>query len=348
MSIAPHRCSYDCHTHFVPSFFPSYAGKGRDVPWPQIEGAGCGHGQVTISGKPFRKVSAAAWDGGLRQVDMARSGVDVQVVSPMPELLSYWLSADDGAAMCDFLNQEIGKLVRGAPQRFVGLGAVPLQDPERACRALEELMRDGAFRGVEIGSNINGVPIGDPSFDEFFASAEELGASVFVHALKPIGDERITGPLGLRAVVSFPCEVSFAIASAITGGLLTRHPGLRIAFSHGGGAFASVLPRLVHAWRSIASIHELVAEDPMVIARRLYYDTLVYSPQLLAHLIAQLGVGRFLAGSDFPFDIADREPVLSVRNAVSRDDAATILHDNAERFLGLAPVASEPAAIVRA
>jgi aminocarboxymuconate-semialdehyde decarboxylase len=290
---------------------------------------------VMISGKPFRKVVAAAWDGGLRQDDMARSAVDVQVVSPMPELLSYWLSADDGAAMCDFLNQEIGALVRSAPQRFIGLGAVPLQDPERACRALEQIMRDDAFRGVEIGSNINGVPIGDASFAEFFAIAERLGAAIFVHALKPIGDERITGPMSLRAVLSFPCEISFAIGSAITGGLLSRHPRLRIAFSHGGGAFAAVLPRLQHAWRSIDSIRALVAEDPVAIARRLYFDTLVYSPQLLGHLVGQLGIDRFLAGSDFPFDIAEREPVRSLRAALSPADADAIVHDNPERFLGM-------------
>jgi aminocarboxymuconate-semialdehyde decarboxylase len=347
MPDALHRCTYDCHTHFVPRAFPRYAGKGQDVPWPQMDGAGCGHGQVTISGKPFRKVSAAAWDGTLRQEDMARSGVDVQVVSPMPELLSYWFSADDGATMCDFLNQEISALVRSAPERFVGLGAVPLQDPERACRALEELMRDASFRGVEIGSNINGVPIGDASFAEFFATAERLGAAIFVHALKPVGDERITGPLSLRAMLSFPCEVSFAIGSAITGGLLTRHPYLRIAFSHGGGAFASVLPRLQHAWRSIDSIRALVAEEPIAIARRLYFDTLVYSPELLGHLVGQIGAERFLAGSDFPFDIADRDPVGSVRVALSRAEADMILHDNAQRFLGTRSEISSPPVAAR-
>jgi aminocarboxymuconate-semialdehyde decarboxylase len=305
-------CSFDCHTHFVPRSFPPYAGRVADAPWPEISMVGCGHAQVTISGKPFRRVRAAAWDAQLREGDSSRSGVDVQVVSPMPELLSYWLTPADGEAICAFLNSEISDLVQGSRHRFVGLGAVPLQDPQLACRVLEELMRDPSFAGVEIGTNINGVPIGDARFEEFFATAEQLGACVFVHALKPVGDERITGSLALRAVVSFPCEVSFAICSAISGGMLSRHPRLRIAFSHGGGAFGLVLPRFTHA----------------------FYDTLVYDHRTLRHLIEQFGPTQFLVGSDYPFEIADPDPIGSMREATSARDATLICHENATRFLG--------------
>jgi aminocarboxymuconate-semialdehyde decarboxylase len=328
------RCSFDCHTHFVPSSFPTYAGSLADAPWPEISMSGCGHGQVSISGKPFRKVRAAAWDRHRREKDATESGVDVQVVSPMPELLSYWLSPADGKAMCVFLNAEISRLVQDARDRFVGLGTVPLQDPQEACRVLEELMLDPSFAGVEIGTNINGVPIGDARFTEFFSMANRLGASVFVHALKPVGDERLTGPLALRAVVSFPCEVSFAICSAISGGMLSRHPGLRIAFSHGGGAFGSVLPRFSHAWKNIGAIRDIVSEDPSEIARRLFYDTLVYDRRTLKHLIGQFGATQFLVGSDYPFDIADPDPMGSVAEAASAREAALITHDNAVRFLG--------------
>ncbi|SAL68664.1 aminocarboxymuconate-semialdehyde decarboxylase [Caballeronia udeis] len=268
---------------------------------------------------------------------MLRAGVDVQVVSPMPELLSYWLPVEDGATMCNFINEEIGKLVQRAPCRFVGLGAVPLQYPALACRVLEALMESGCFRGVEIGSNINGLPIGDPSFEEFFATAERLGACIFVHAIRPIGDERLVGPLSLRAVVSFPCEVSFAICSAVTGGLFTRHPALRIAFSHGGGAFGAVLPRLAHAWQNIEAIRSQFEEDPRVIAQRLFYDSLVYDPRQLRHMIEQFGATQILAGSDYPFDIADPEPVDSVLRVVNADQAELILHTNAENFLGVTP-----------
>ena len=98
--------------------------------------------------------------------------------------------------------------------------------------------------GVEIGSNINGVPIGDEKFDPFFAAAADLGAAVFVHALHPTGVERLIGPANLQAGLLFPCEIALAAASVLTGGLLDRHPNLRLGFSHGGGALGLLLPRL--------------------------------------------------------------------------------------------------------
>jgi hypothetical protein len=115
----------------------------------------------------------------------------------MPELLSYWLPLDDALPLTRHVNDTIAAMVARAPDKFIGLGGVPMQDPDMAARELERLMRDG-FRGVELGSNINGAPLGDPKFDVFFAAAEELGAAVFVHALHPAGEGARTLLLGAR------------------------------------------------------------------------------------------------------------------------------------------------------
>jgi hypothetical protein len=127
---------------------------------------------------------------------------------------------------------------------MVGLGAVPLQDMDLALRELEYAFRTLGFPGVEVGSNINGKPIGAPEFDPFFEACEQLGAAVFVHAIRPAGMDRLVGPPPLQQVLGYPTDVGLAAASVLTTNLIERRPGLRIAFSHGGGTLGLLLPRL--------------------------------------------------------------------------------------------------------
>jgi len=225
-------------------------------------------------------------------------------------------------------------MVAGGKGRFAGLGMVPLQDPELAARELEGLMKAG-FRGVEIGTNVNGVSIADKRFAPFFQAAESLGAAIFVHALHPAGTERLVGPTGMPALTLFPCETATAIASLIMGGIIGRHPRLRVAFSHGGGVFALVLPRLMHGWKLMPGMQETVPEAPAEQARRLFYDTLVYDRDTLAFLIERFGVTQLCLGTDHPFLIEERDPVGAVEAlGLSAEDQELLLSTNARRFLG--------------
>ena len=177
--------------------------------------------------------------------------------------------------------------------------------------------------------------MGDPRFEGFFAAAEQLGAAVFVHALHPSGKERIVGPAGLMAYIGFPLETAYSIASLMTGGTLTRHPRLRLAFSHGGGAFASILPRLAQGWKIKPEFAALMGVSPYEHARRLYYDTLVYDAATLRHLIGTFGVRQLCIGTDFPFDIHERAPIAAIAELkLSDGDVKLLHHDNAARFLG--------------
>ena len=329
----------DIHTHIVPAEFPAYAGKHvtqfGGAQWPSMAAThDCHHKNVMIDGKNFRTVSDQCWDVGRRIDAMAQMGIARQVLSPMPELLSYWLPLDDAAPLIRHVNDTIAAMVARAPDKFIGLGGVPMQDPDAAARELERLMRDG-FRGVELGSNVNGVALGDSRFESFFAAAEQLGAAVFVHALHPSGKERIVGPPGLMAYIGFPLDTAYAIASLMTGGTLTRHPRLRLAFSHGGGAFASILPRLTKGWTIKPEFAALIGASPYEHARRLYYDTLVYDAPMLRHLIDTFGVRQLCIGTDFPFDIHEHEPIAAVGELkLSDGDVKLLHHDNAARFLG--------------
>jgi aminocarboxymuconate-semialdehyde decarboxylase len=326
----------DIHTHIVPADLPPYLGSNPKTGWPSTCPAHCGHSHLMIHGKIFRTVSNACWNVEQRLTEMDRMGIEHQVLSPMPELLSYWFDTLDTVAMSRVVNDTIGGMVEASRMRFSGLGMVPLQDPDLAARELEALMADGRFRGVEIGTNVNGIPIGDPRFEPFFAAAERLGASVFVHALHPVGDERLIGPPILKPFVSFPCETSFAISSLISSGLLTRHPELKIAFSHGGGAFASVLPRLQFGWRKMAAISDLIPESPSEIARRLYYDTLVYDTPTLRFLLSSFGERSLLVGTDYPFEIYEQDPLGAIENASFSENVVELIRKgNALRYLSL-------------
>jgi aminocarboxymuconate-semialdehyde decarboxylase len=324
----------DVHNHVVPEQFPKYAGKGTNVPWPSMADAHACHKHVMISGKVYRTVADGCWSVPRRIEDMGKQGIARQAISPMPELLSYWLPLDDAKVMVRYLNDQIAEMIGQAPRRFVGLGCVPLQDMDSALRELEYI-KTLKFSGVEIASHINGTSIGDPRFEPFFAACEKTGAAVFVHALRPAGMERIVGAFSEQAVL-FPNEIAIACASMITGGVAARHPKLRIAFSHGGGTMSILLPRLVHAWNMVQKTKESLTESPAVTAKRFYYDNVLFDSDSVKFLINRFGAGQVLVGSDYPFALGEQDPLGRLRNAgLDEKTMAMIGSTNAKRFLGL-------------
>ena len=293
------------------------------------------HRNVMIDGKVYRTVSDKCWDAPRRLADMPAMGLEVQVLSPMPQLLSYWIPAHAANDLLRFINDQIAEMVSQSGGRMLGLGAVPLQEMDLALAELERLLAMG-FAGVEIGSNINGLPIGAPALDLFFAEAARLGAAVFVHALNPTGAERLVGPKQLHQTLGYPTEIGLAAASAITSNLVMRHPTLRIGFSHGGGTLAMLLPRLEEGRKVFRPLSEAIPTPALEQARRMYYDALVYDEATLRHLLHLFGPERLMVGTDYPFAFHERHPVDRVSAAV--DDEAVrmrILYENARAFLGL-------------
>jgi len=325
----------DIHTHIVPERFPAYAGKGRGVPWPTMADAQPCHKHVMISGKVYRTVADGSWSVPRRIEAMGAMRVARQALSPMPELLSYWLPLEDAKALIRYLNEQIAEMIARAPERFVGLGAVPLQDVDGAILELDFVRRKLNFPGIEIASHVNGVSIGDARFEPFFAEAERLGAAMFVHALRPAGQDRIVGAFAEQAVC-FPGDIALAAASMITGGIAARHPKLRIAFSHGGGALGVLLPRLVQAWNAIPKARESLAESPAATARRFFYDALVFDPLVVRFVIDSFGSSQVCVGSDYPFNMGDADPLGTLEKCgLNAAVLAAVRAGNAQRFLGL-------------
>ena len=325
----------DVHTHVVPESFPRYLGSTPDLPWPSMEPAHACHRHVMVSGKVYRTVSHQCWDCAVRQADMLALGIDRQVLSPMPELLSYWFPARDGAAICRFLNETIAAMVAEAPSAFVGLGAVPLQDVTLAIAELDHAIHKLGLRGVEIGGNVNEDVIGKPKFLPFFEAASAWGAAVFVHPLRPAGMNRLQGAPALEQALAFPGETGLAAASMITGGTLARLPGLRIAYSHGGGSLQALLPRLQHAWKQLPGLGEQFI-DPVQAARSMYYDDLVYDAATVRRLVEVFGSTQVMVGTDYPFIIMDNDPTGTLdATGLPSEVMAQLRSQNAARWLGL-------------
>lgn len=307
----------DVHTHFLPVTLPAPAGGIAPSGWPTLEHPpDCGHGLLRFGSGPLRRMSSALWDRAERLRAMTDEGIGVQLLSPLPDLFGYALPPRDGAALCRHVNDAIADCVARGDGAFLGLGMLPLQDIDLALVELERIARELPLEGVEIGSHIAGVAPGDARWDPVYAAAERLKLVVFIHPAHPSGADRVVGVPELVPLVTFPHESALAAASLVTGGVLERFPDLHIAISHCGGGFGAVLARLQHAWQQVPAVREAMATAPALAARRLYFDTLTLSPELLRHAIALHGADRLLLGSDYPFPIGDRRALRTLDAAV--------------------------------
>ena len=330
------RCGVDVHAHVIPGEFPRYLGGATPAGWPSMAPADACHRHVMIDGKNYRTVSDKCWSTSRRLADFEAMGLTLQAISPMPELLSYWLPPAVVAQLVRYLNDQIAAMVAESGGQLTGLGAVPLQDMDLAIKELHYLKDDLKFAGVEIGSNINGVVIGDPRFDPFFEACEALELAVFVHALRPAGMDRLVGPPALQQVLAYPTDVGLAAASVLTSNLITRRPKLRLAFSHGGGTLAMLLPRLEQAMAVFPGLRDSVTRSPTAQARELFYDTLVFDTPTLQHLVQTFGASQLMIGTDYPFNFHDTHPVARI-DAAGFDAAVVdqLVQGNAKRFLKL-------------
>jgi aminocarboxymuconate-semialdehyde decarboxylase len=266
---------------------------------------------------------------------MDAAGVDVQLVSPSPAHYHDWTDDVLARTATRAVNEGVASLCAQRPDRLTGLGVAPLHAPEVAEAAVVEAMTDLGLRGVEISTAAPGHELGDDVYEAFWARAEELGALVFIHPWGCTLGERLDRHY-LYNVVGQPVETTVALSHIIFSGLLDRRPRLRILAAHGGGYLPFYPSRADHAWRVRPEV-TTPERPPSEELRRLYFDSLVYEPEMLGQLIERVGADRVLMGSDFPFDMGDSDPVAHVRAVPGLDAGkrAAILGGNAAELLGL-------------
>jgi aminocarboxymuconate-semialdehyde decarboxylase len=261
-----------------------------------------------IGVKCFREIESNCWDPAVRLEECDRSGVQVQVLSTVPVMFSYWAKPQDALDLSRLLNDHLAGIIRAHPRRFAGLGTVPLQSPDLAARELERCVGDLGLHGAQIGTHVNEWNLDHPALFPFFQRACELGACLFVHPWDMLGKERL-GKYWLAWLVGMPAEVSLAICSLIFGGVLERLPKLKIALAHGGGSFPGTLGRIE---RGFVGRPDLVAVDnpvnPRAYLGRFYLDSLVHDAEMLRYLLKLVGPERIALGSDYPFPLGEPVP----------------------------------------
>jgi aminocarboxymuconate-semialdehyde decarboxylase len=281
-----------------------------------------------------------------RLAEMDRLGIDMQAISPAPPQYYYWAPPELGRQTSRIINDNIAKIVAGNPDRFVGLGTVPLQAPELAVAELERMVKELNLRGVEICTNVAGAELSDARFRPFFAKAEELGILVFMHPNGFTEGRRLSDHYFIN-IIGNPLDSTVAVSHLIFGGVLDAYPRLKICVAHGGGFLSAYSGRSDHGHGARSDARSSITRDPTKYLKKMYFDSIVFTHHQLEYLAQVWGSDHILLGSDYPFDMAEPDPVGFVAGAtgLSNDDKAAIMGRNAAKLLKIRiPAAKKPAA----
>ncbi len=329
----------DIHTHILPRDIPNFKDKYGYGGFIKLDHhQPCRARMIQDNGKFFREIESNCWDALVRIKECDEEQVDVQVLSTVPVMFSYWAKPDHCHDLSKFLNDQLAEIVQSHPTRFIGLGTLPMQAPDLAVKELERCVKELGLAGVQIGSHVNSWNLDQPELFSVFAAAAELGAAIFVHPWEMIGQAQMP-KYWLPWLVGMPAETSLAIASMIFGGVLEKLPNLRICFAHGGGAFSAIVGRIDHGFESRP---DLCAVDNNVLPSRylgrFYVDSLVHSPRVLKLILETFGEDKVALGSDYPFPLGEDHPGALIQSMSDFTPAVKckLLYENALAWLGAA------------
>ncbi|WP_273735386.1 amidohydrolase family protein [Mycolicibacterium septicum] len=287
------------HTHAVDPLLPDLSSRHPDDSWPAVRLTTDTDAVIIFGGRPYRRIDDRCWSAATRIADMDRSGVALQVLSPIPVTFCYDADPAGVADLCAAQNDFFARMTLATPARFAALGAVPLQDPDLAVEELRACMARPGFLGVEIATQVRGRGLGDEMFDRFFAVAAELGALVLVHPSDQDLLARLTD-IGIGFGAGMPVETGMAGAALIASGALLRRPNTRICLAHGAGVLPSLIGRLDKG-ALIAGASADSAHLPSRQARGLWCDSLTYNRSALLAAVDTFGADHVVLGSDYPF-----------------------------------------------
>ncbi len=300
----------DIHTHILPPEIPKFKelfGYGGFIQLKKE--SGCSHcDMLDDSGKFFRRVEANCFSPEVRLKEYDAHQVQVQVLSTVPVMFSYWAKPQDGLFVAQVLNDHIAEVVQKNPKRFVGLGTLPMQSPELAVQEAERGIKQLGLKGFQIGSHINDMNLSDKRLFTVYETLEKLGASLLVHPWDMMGQKNMPD-YWLPWLVGMPAETSLAICSMIFGGVFKKFPKLRVAFAHGGGSFPFTLGRIQHGFEARPDLCAIDCEiAPQDFIGKFFVDSLVHDKNSLEFLVRVIGKENICLGTDYPFPLGELTP----------------------------------------
>ena len=268
--------------------------------------------------------------------DLDAMGIDLQLVMPPPTQCYYTVPLDISVKATQVVNDGIAEYAAHTPDRFVALGSVPMTDGREAATELERGMRQLGLKGAQVLTNVAGRELSDPAFAPFWAKAEELGALVVIHPNGFTEGQRLTR-FYFNNVIGNPFETTLALHYLIFDGVLERHPNLKILAVHGGGYLGAYSGRIDHAWGARSDCRGDLPHPPTHYLKKVYVDSVVFTPHQLASLIETFGADHVLMGTDYPFDMAEADPLAHLASVPGLPDSAiaAIAGGNARRLLGI-------------
>jgi aminocarboxymuconate-semialdehyde decarboxylase len=337
-SVRAHKhFTVDLHAHLLtPAVEPLVAACPQKKAEPELMlrtqgAASVAHNLQKMLPEAFRKMTNL--DERLR--DMDAMGVDVQVLSPSPNQYYYWAEYEMARELVRVQNEHVATTCAMNPERFVGLGTVALQHPELSVEQLMHAVKTLGLKGVEISTAVNGLDLAHAKFEKFWAKADELGCIVFIHPLGTSLGERVN-QFYLTNIIGQPLETTIALSNLIFGGVLDRNPGVKIVAAHGGGYLPAYIGRSDHGFKVRPEAGGM-RKKPGEYLKQIYFDSLVYSPEQLQNLIAQVGASQIVVGTDYAFDMGDYDvhELFESVSGLSAAEGEQILGGNATKLLGI-------------
>lgn len=327
----------DIHTHLLPAEIPNFKEQFGYGGFIKLNHHGtCKAAMVRDDGKSFRDVESNCYEPATRIAECDEAGVSVQVLSTVPVMFSYWAKPKDGAVVAGFLNDHLAEVVAGNPDRFIGLGTLPMQDPELAAEELERCVTKLGFAGVQIGSHVNDWNLNEPNLFPIYAAAERLSAAIFVHPWEMMGEDKMS-KYWLPWLVGMPAETSRAICSLLFGGVFEKFPKLRFAFAHGGGSFPITVGRIEHGFKVRPDLCAIDNKfNPRDYLGKFWVDSLVHDAKALEFVAELLGEDKVVLGTDYPFPLGEHQPGSLIESmSWSPERKMKMLWSNAFDWLGV-------------
>lgn len=327
----------DVHTHILPENWPDLNKKYNTHGFVTIEHHKPCCAKMILGDKVFREIEENSWSAPKRIEECDHAGVNIQVLSTVPVMFNYWAKPEQTYDLARYLNDHIAKVSADNPDRFIGLGTLPMQDTALSIKELERCMKDLNLAGIEIGTHIHGRNLDDPEICDIFHACEEMNAAVFIHPWDMLGKERMP-EYWLPWLVGMPAETSLAICSMIFGGVFEKYKKLRVCFAHGGGSFPFSIGRIEHGFNVRPDLVQTKNKvNPRNYLGKFYLDSLVHDELAMKFLIDLIGEDHIVMGSDYPFPLGEHVPgsLIESMDELNRGVKEKLLWKNAAEFLGV-------------